>query len=62
MLVGLDKTLFNILNQHGWDAMIAVVYDTLEHSIEEAYESGKDDGWRERSEAYAHLIDESYHD
>lgn len=57
-----DNQLLEVLNQHGWDAMLSVVHDEIERAYAYGYDVGKDDGWCECYEAYEHLINESYND
>lgn len=53
----LDKLLFDVLNQHGWEAMLSVVHDEIERAYQYGYDVGKDDGWCEAYETYQEDIE-----
>lgn len=56
----LDKQLLNVLNQHGWDAMLSIVHDEIERAYSYGFDVGKDDGWCECYETYQETIEDDY--
>ena len=51
----LDKTIVNVLNQHGLDAMLDVIHDEIERAYDYGYSVGCDDGYCECLEYYDSL-------
>lgn len=52
-----DKTLMDILNQHGMDAMLSVIHDEIEKAYAYGYDVGVDEGWRDCYDTYKEEID-----
>lgn len=47
-----DKDLYNILNQHGWDAMINAIYDEMKRATKYGYDLGRYYGWCDCYDTY----------
>lgn len=52
-----DKTLMDILNQHGTDAMLSVIHDEIEKAYAYGYDVGVYEGWCDCYDTYKVEID-----
>lgn len=52
-----DKDLYNILTQHGWDAMMKAIDDEMERATKYSYDLGRDEGWCDCYDTYKEEID-----
>ena len=56
----LDKTLLDVLEQHGVVAMLCVIHDEIERAYDYGYSVGCDDGYCECLDYYDTLDDSDY--